>query len=675
MTFPTSPLNDALHSQFGRSYQYSEENGSWRAAVTPAPEINISTVTAFETATDLPLVNNNPGDTTFVAEDNSFRLWTGSGWFEIALINSSPTITTVSNESYTLATDGTPTVVTLAATDPEGTPIIWAYQVTSGSLGDVTVTGDGNGTFTITPAEVASAFELTFTASDGVNIATSVSSFILVNDPPAAPTGANASYQLSDTRVPTVITLASTDPEGTPIIWSHTLNWGSLEGTTVTNNNNVFTITPGLTKTSFNISFNASDGANTTSSSSTFQLKFGWRQPMYIRTMENPNAYGTGFADQFGHVLAWAGNLSTVVVAAQNEDSASGVAVGKVYLMNASTNTSTVRYTLDNPSTTTQQDDYFGGAVAQSSTTVVVGAPNTDEPNNPSGAQSGRVYVYNLSNGALLRTLNNPNSRHDPTGDKFGSSVGTSGGVVYVGAPGERDQNQTARSGRVYVFSSSGVLTATLENPDASAGRYGDAFGTKIATSDNHLMITAGGEDDPGAIDSGRVYIYSRTGPTLQHTLFNPNPTAGDMFGYAIAIYGNYALVGAPYDDARGEQSGIAYVFNVSTGALVHTWNNPTTGTAEGDTFGWSVALFGEIAIVGAPNASPTNNNCGVIYVYNVVTGELLSTMPHINNTGNAKWGSSVSIVNADFAVVGAMHETGTSGMLAGKVYMIRSGT
>ena len=178
MAFPTSPSNDDLHTEFGRTYRYVSETNSWTAATTPAPENVISTVTAFESAADLPLVNNNPGDTTFVAEDNSFRLWTGNGWFEIALANTAPTITAGANASYTLNSDGTPTVITMSATDPEGTPIVWGYQVTSGSLEDTSITNVG-GEFTITPGSTAATFGLTFTASDGVNIDTSASLFTL----------------------------------------------------------------------------------------------------------------------------------------------------------------------------------------------------------------------------------------------------------------------------------------------------------------------------------------------------------------------------------------------------------------------------------------------------------------------------------------------------------------
>ena len=63
------------------------------------------------------------------------------------------------------------------------------------------------------------------------------------------------------------------------------------------------------------------------------------------------------------------------------------------------------------------------------------------------------------------------------------------------------------------------------------------------------------------------------------HTLDNPNAystSADDRFGYSVSICDNYAIVGAyGEDDAGGTSSGKAYIFNPSTGALLHTLDNP----------------------------------------------------------------------------------------------------
>lgn len=139
-------------------------------------------IQVYATIAELPLSGNNAGDQAYVSQNNRLYLWTGVGWFNIALINTNPTISQGPAASYVFATDGTPIVITLIASDPEGIPITWSYQVTSGALGNTAIISQNNNVFTITPStnEADSGlFSVTFTASDGVNIATAVSLFEL----------------------------------------------------------------------------------------------------------------------------------------------------------------------------------------------------------------------------------------------------------------------------------------------------------------------------------------------------------------------------------------------------------------------------------------------------------------------------------------------------------------
>jgi hypothetical protein len=180
MAFPSSPSNGDLHEEFGRTFKYSSASNSWSAATPDAPPETAPTTLGITTSADLPLTNVIPGTKAFSTEENKLFLATGNGWFEIALLeNTSPTITTGADASYALNSDGTPTVITLEANDPEGVPITWSYTVTSGSLEDTTVTNVDN-VFTVTPGETEATFVLTFTASDGINIDTSTSSFSLL---------------------------------------------------------------------------------------------------------------------------------------------------------------------------------------------------------------------------------------------------------------------------------------------------------------------------------------------------------------------------------------------------------------------------------------------------------------------------------------------------------------
>ena len=145
----------------------------------------------YDSAELLPLSGNDAGDMAYVNSTNRFYINNGTGWYSISLVNTNPNITSVQDASanttpFTLATDGTATVITITANDPEQVPLTYNYSVTSGSLtngGGTTATiAQSDNVFTVTPSSTeayAGTFELTFTASDGINTATNANSFTL----------------------------------------------------------------------------------------------------------------------------------------------------------------------------------------------------------------------------------------------------------------------------------------------------------------------------------------------------------------------------------------------------------------------------------------------------------------------------------------------------------------
>lgn len=135
-------------------------------------------VSVVATIDDLP-GSPSAGDEAFVTGNSRLYFYTGSAWFNIALINQTPTISGASTEG-SLESDGTATTVTLTATDPEGFPITWS-ATTSGVTSAATVTNVDN-VFTITPStnlSDAGIINVTFRASDGVNVGTATTAFTL----------------------------------------------------------------------------------------------------------------------------------------------------------------------------------------------------------------------------------------------------------------------------------------------------------------------------------------------------------------------------------------------------------------------------------------------------------------------------------------------------------------
>ena len=497
MTFPSNPNDDDLHEAFGRKLRY--RSGKWQVVSSPT----VATVTeeapkteAVTQAVDLPMTGNEIGAMAYVQESNRLYIWNGSGWFEVALVNTNPTITAGGSATYELATDGTPTVVTLTANDPEGIPITWSYTVTSGSLGGTTVTNVDN-VFTITPSTNeadAGSFQLTFTASDGVNVDTSASSFSLVFGPVLTQTIENPDPYISGTG-------------------------GDFFGRSINiNGDKVLVGAPWEDDNSGDLSgkayvFNVTNGS-------------------LLYTLNNPNSYGTSTQDFFGDEQSVAINSTRYWVSSWYNQASDGVTrAGTVYGFNL---TGSLTNTINAPSGILS----FGKVLAATDNYLVIGAPDNNDPNS----QTGKAFIYN-SSGSLLYTLTNP-SIYSTTYDTFGFSVDVDGNYVIVSSPGSKKDASLAYLGRVYIYNATtGTLVKTLDNPNPETSSGFDQFGYKVRLTGNYAIVTSFTED-VGFTNSGIAYVYKTTNgtwsdATLLYTIYNPtasNPTPETVFGQHLDV-------------------------------------------------------------------------------------------------------------------------------------------
>ena len=153
-------------------------------------------VTAYDSSGLLPASydSNNAGSLGFAKDSDRLFVHTGQGWFNIAIINTTPIFTTSPSASYTLATDataynnGTATTITLAARDSEGFPLTWNYSANS-AFNNIAYVSNDSSVYTIIPKSQDSVGEatpavgtLSFTASDGINTATASATFSLTFD-------------------------------------------------------------------------------------------------------------------------------------------------------------------------------------------------------------------------------------------------------------------------------------------------------------------------------------------------------------------------------------------------------------------------------------------------------------------------------------------------------------
>ncbi|MCZ6739421.1 MAG: PKD domain-containing protein [Actinobacteria bacterium] len=212
-----------------------------------------------------------------------------------------------------------------------------------------------------------------------------------------------------------------------------------------------------------------------------------------------------------------------------------------------------------------------------------------------------------------------------------------------------------------------------LTAADATAD---DRFGVSVAISGDTVVVGAVFDDDAG-LSSGSAYVFVRSGTTWseQAKLTASDATAFDFFGFSVAISGDTALVGAENDDDAGPQSGSAYVFTRS-GA---TWTQQAKLTAADatadDQFGFSVAISGDTALVGVHFDDDAGPSSGSAYVFtrSGATWIQQAKLTAADAAAFDEFGVSVAISD-DTAVVGA-HFDGDAGFVSGSAYVFtRSG-
>ncbi len=354
--------------------------------------------------------------------------------------------------------------------------------------------------------------------------------------------------------------------------------------------------------------------------------------------------------DYFGRSVAISGD--TAIVGAYLDDVGANTDQGSAYIFVRSGTTWTQQAQL------TASDglafDYFAFHVAIYGDTAIVGAILDTVGGN---AQQGSAYVFTRS-GTIWTEQQKLTATDGAAGDFFGISVAISGNTAIIGASND-DVGANNDQGSAYVFTRSGTVWTQQAQLTASDGATLDTFGVSVSISGNTAIVGAN-QDNVGAnTDQGSAYIFTRSGITWtqQAQLTATGGAANDTFGISVAISGDTALVGAYQDDVGANTNqGSAYVFTRSGGVWTQQAQLNGTGGAATDNFGSSVSLDGDTAVVGAyQDDVGANANQGSAYVFyrvgTVWTQQALLTAT--GGTANDQFGISVAI-SGDKIIVGA---------------------
>jgi filamentous hemagglutinin family protein len=373
---------------------------------------------------------------------------------------------------------------------------------------------------------------------------------------------------------------------------------------------------------------------------------------MDLATTPGQPVTGLAVASRFGTSVALNSNYALI--------GAGGVLAnrGDAYLYNLGTGAWTdMATTSGQPVTGMAVFSYFGNGVALNNSYALIGASGL-------GSSRGNAYLYNLGTGAwtdLATTAGQPVTGLGAS-SQFGSSVALNSSSVLVGAYGV-----SSNRGNAYLYDlGSGAWTdlASSSGEPVTGLANGSRFGWGVALNSNYALVGALGVSS----SRGNAYLYNLGSGAWTDLATASGPAVTNVgsnayFGSAVALNSNYALVGAL---GVSGQRGDAYVYNLGTGAwtdLATTSGQPVTGLGGNSRFGASVALNSDYALVGAYGVSGSR---GDAYLYNLGNGawtDLATTsgQPVTGLGGGSTFGSSVAL-NSNFALVGGIGVLGYRG-------------
>lgn len=374
---------------------------------------------------------------------------------------------------------------------------------------------------------------------------------------------------------------------------------------------------------------------------------------------------GDGVAgDQFGGSVAMSGN-TLVIGANANGGAVAGPGFASVFVRNGSSWTLQQKLTANDGAA----EDAFGSAVAIAGDTIVVGAFADGVGTNQS---QGSAYVF-VRNGTTWTQQQKLTAADGASFDIFGRTVAISGDTVAVGASSSNiDLN--VDQGAAYIFVRSGAVWTQERKLTAADGAASDFFGDSIAIAGDTVIVGATEDTSGTNTQQGSAYVFVRTGTAWaqEQKITAGDGTAFDYFGFSVALSGNTAVIGTLQDVGTNFQQGSAYVYVRSGSSWTQQQKLLAADGAAGDSFGNSVAVNGDTLLLGAAgDTNGLNARQGSTYVF-TRSGTAWTQQQKLTATdGSAEdsFGASVAIT-ADAAIIGSLGDTIGANTFQGSAYV-----
>jgi hypothetical protein len=305
--------------------------------------------------------------------------------------------------------------------------------------------------------------------------------------------------------------------------------------------------------------------------------------------------------------------------------------------------------------------DFFGVSVAISGNFAIIGAFSDGDIGGPEQG-SASIYQFNGSNWVLMQKLLDPGGA---TGDSAGISVSISGNFAIVGSYTD-DGPAGIDQGSAVIYQFNGTSWVFMQKIFDATGSPNDRFGISVSVSGNRAIIGSYFDDGAAGIDQGSASIYQFNGSSwvLMQKITDATGALNDNFGFSVAVSGDHALVGAQFDDGvAGSDQGSVSFFRFNGASWVLTQKNFDANAGAGDLFGNSVSISNNYAVIGAYANDTTTMDQGTanIYFYNGTNWVLTQKLAHPDGEFGDSFGISVSI-SGNYILVGCYNDNGPGG-------------
>ena len=563
-------------------------------------------LSVYSTLDSLPTSALTSGDQAFVSENNRIYVSNGTGWYNVALLNATPTLSISPSGAVTLATDGsTPTIITLTATDSDNADASLIYTVESdGSFANIATLSQDSSVFTITPLAEGSATPgsstLTFKVSDGISFGSGTTQFSLT----FGPDWANA----------TESKLVASDAQA-----SDYFGGGSPGiGADISADNNYVVVG----------AWQEDGGAGDPvpqSGAAYIYVRSGstWTQQAILRASDAQEG------DYFGYSTSINSDGTYALIGAFQEDTG-GSSAGAAYIFTRSGSTWTQQQKIQASDAQESDQFSFSASINSTGTYAIVGARLERGGVGDPLSNAGAAYIFTRSGSTWTQQAKIVSSDLQAS-DQFGysASINSDGTYAIVTASFESGGvgDPVYRAGAAYIFTRSGSTWTQQQKITASDAQAEDYFGYNADISADGIYAIVGSRfEDGGAGDplsaAGAAYIFVRSGSTWteQAILRASDAAQTKYFGQSVSINsdGSTVIIGSP----PSGQAGSVYIFTRSGSTWTEKAIITASDTQSGDEFGNAVSINGDgtyviVAALGEDGGvGDPLSNAGAAYVY-----------------------------------------------------------